>query len=260
MLHFLVTAIFEVRASSREAADHAATGVLQELRHPRIRYLEHNVSGSLGPARPGEDQFFTIIGDFDIDAPTTEKADDLVEETFNTLSTDFVQYLTHGLMEGEQGDQVEKEQKEEKPVRRRAERKERPVVKSPAEKKEVVETAAEEETKESPIPSPETSPSPAAPEPVQPPLFSPIRTTITITLQASELSRATDGAMLPDEEALLARAIEEARQRYPEIPSHLSPQSSFSPGSGEERLVTLTWKYEVPPSASPENQTASSDL
>lgn len=259
MSHFLATAIFEVRASSREAADRAATEVFQELHHPRVRYREHNTSGGLGPVHPEEDRFFTVIGDFDVDAPTEEKADDLVEETLDTLSTDSVQYLTHGLVEGEQGGRVEKGEREERPTKRRVERKEERAVESPPEKKEVAEAAAGGEAKESPVPSPETIPPPAAPEPAHPPLFSPIRITLTVTLQASELARAADGAILPDEEALVTRAIEEVRQRYPEIPTHLSPQSSFFLGSGGERLVTLTWEYEVPlPSSSSESQAASS--
>ena len=125
------------------------------------------------------------------------------------------------------------------------------------------EVAVEEETREAPTPGPETIPLTETlaetPEPVPQPLFSPIRAAITVTLQTSELSRAADGATVLDEETLAARAIAEARQRYPEIPADLSPQSSFSRGSGEEEVITLTWEYEVPLSTSSGDQPVSSD-
>jgi hypothetical protein len=258
MPHFLATAVFEVRASSQEAADRAAAEVLQELHHPRVRYLEHNISGSLGSAYPGKDLFFAVIGDFDVDAPTEERADDLVKETLDALSTDFVQYLTHGLVEGGQGGRAEKEGREERPAKRRGERKEDHAVETPPEKQEVAGAAAKGGMEELPVPHPEAVSPPVVPEPAHPPLFPSIRISLTVTLQTSELARASDSAVLPDEEALIMRAIEEARPRYPEIPTHLSPQSSFSPGSGEQRLVTLIWEYEVPlPSSSSESQAAS---
>ena len=259
MLHFFATAVFEVRAPSREAADRAATAVFQELRHPHVRYREHNISGSLGPVHPRKDLFFTVIGDFDVDAPTEDKASNMVEETLDALSTDAVQYLTHGLVEGEQRGRVEKEGREERPARRKVERKEEHTVEAPPKEKEVVEAAAEEGAKEPFIPSPKTVPPPVVPEPVHPPLFSPMRVTVTVTLQASELAPSPEGDTSLDEEVLAARAMEEARQRYPEIPAHLSPQCSFSPAFAGERLITLTWEYEVPlPSSSPESKATSS--
>jgi hypothetical protein len=229
---------------------------LKALHHPRVRYLEHSVSGNLGSAHSGEDLFFTVIGDFDVDASTADKAGDLIEEALDTLSTDSVQYLTHGLVEGEQRDRVERG--EGRPVRRRTERKKEPAVESsPKEEEvaeaaaeEVAEAAAEEVTKEASVPGSEALSPSASLEPTPQPLSSSIRTTLTVSIHTSELSHVADGATVPDEETLVAQAIEEVRQRYPEIPSHISPQSSFSRSSGEGGVITLTWEYEVPPATS----------
>ncbi len=217
MPYFLATAVFEVRAPSREEADREAKEVLDGLRHARVSYLEHTLAGSLGPSRSGEEQFFTLLGDFSVEAASEEKADALLEEVLDALSTDSVQYLTHGLAEAEP--RVEKRQEREKAEEV-----------SPEEEKKVVAPAPVEE-----VFPPE--------EPLRPPPRPSMRVTFTVTLESSELAFSSDTSL--DEEALTQRAIEEARKRYPHIPPDLLPRSFLSSGTGGDKLITLVWEYEA---------------
>jgi hypothetical protein len=102
MPYFHATAVFEARGSSPEEADRTATALFKTIRHPRIRYYEHDTSGGISTAPQSDSLYFTVIADFDVEAGNEESATDLVEEVFDFLSNETVHYFTHGITSGEQ--------------------------------------------------------------------------------------------------------------------------------------------------------------
>jgi hypothetical protein len=102
MAHFHVTAVLETRGPSQEDADRAAVAVFKSLRHPRVYFYEHDTSGGIGPFPPGTSLYFTTMAEFDIDAPTEEKAGEIADEVLDALSTEEVQYLGLGVIPGSQ--------------------------------------------------------------------------------------------------------------------------------------------------------------
>ncbi len=101
MPYFHATAVFEARGAFAEEADRAAAALLKTLRHPRIQYYEHETSGGAGPYRPAGPLYFTVVADFDVEAPGEEGAADMIEDVLDSLSTDTIQYCAHGITAGE---------------------------------------------------------------------------------------------------------------------------------------------------------------
>lgn len=101
MPYFHAVALFEGRGSSLEETDRAVASLLTSVAHRRLRYFEHEtVPGAAGLA--GSLPHFTVFADFDVEAYTEEKAADLVDEVLDAVSTDDLQYFSHGLVSGEQ--------------------------------------------------------------------------------------------------------------------------------------------------------------
>jgi hypothetical protein len=102
MAYFHVTAVFETRGASQEEADRAAVAVLTAVRHPRVRFYEHDTTGGIGPFPPGKSLYFTTIADFDVEASREEQAGEVAEEILDSLSTEAAQYLGLGVVPGSQ--------------------------------------------------------------------------------------------------------------------------------------------------------------
>ena len=102
MPYFHATAVFEARGSSPEEVDRTATTLFKTIRHPRVRYYEHDTSAGMSATPKSDSLYFTLIADFDVEAGNEESATDLVEEVLDVLSNETVQYFTHGITTGEQ--------------------------------------------------------------------------------------------------------------------------------------------------------------
>ena len=102
MPYFHATAVFEARGSSPDEVDRTATALFRTIRHPRVRYYEHDTSAGMSTASKSAFLYFTVIADFDVEAGNEESATDLVEEVLDVLSNETVQYFTHGITAGEQ--------------------------------------------------------------------------------------------------------------------------------------------------------------
>ena len=87
MPYFHATAVFEPRGASVEEADRTAAAFFKTIRHPRVRYYEHDTSGGLGTSQKTDSPYFTVIADFDVEAGNEESATDIVEEVLDALST-----------------------------------------------------------------------------------------------------------------------------------------------------------------------------
>ena len=98
MPHFHAFALFECRGSSFEEMDHAVTSLLSSVSHKRLHYYEHETLG--GPGPHGDAATFTVFAEFDVEALTEEKATDLVDGVLDEISTEEIQYFTHGLLSG----------------------------------------------------------------------------------------------------------------------------------------------------------------
>lgn len=93
---------------------------------------------------------------------------------------------------------------------------------------------------------------PAETPPLPPPRSSAsMRVTVTMSFRARELGLQTNGVSALDQEGFLARAIAEARSRYPELPMDAPFTHEIVVRPWGETVLTLTWAYDVPvPSAS----------
>ena len=100
MPYFHAVALFEGRGSSFDETDQAVVSLLASISHRRLRYYEHETTE--GPHSGRAAASFVIFADFDVEAYTEEKASDLVDEVLDAVSTDDIQYFSHGLLSGEQ--------------------------------------------------------------------------------------------------------------------------------------------------------------
>jgi hypothetical protein len=290
MPYFHALAVFEAREFSLEGADRAAAALLKTLRHPRMLLYEYDTSGGLGPYSPSAASlYFTVMADFDVEAQSEEKAEDLAEEILENLSTDDVQFLAVGFSPGERR-VTQQALPEARPESAQEEREERGKGRRSRGrgKKRELEREAESRHEDSLTPTPEAeAAAPSAPvevstpeereeprvitkptvverdilpptaetvelEAASPPprSSSSMRVTLSVTLHASELVPQTNGAALPDQQDLIALALAEARRRYPEVPTESMPESEVVSQPWGDTVLTLTWHYEVPvPSA-----------
>ena len=287
MPYFHALAVFEAREFSLEGAGRAAAALLKTLHHPRMLLYEYDTSGGLGPYAPSAAAlYFTVMADFDVEAQSEEKAEDLAEEILDGLSTDEVQFLAVGFSLGErrvtqqaqpeerrEPEQEEREERGGKGRRSRGRGKKRePQRETDSRYEEILTPVPEAETAapsaQSEVSTPEQREEPRVitkpaiierevlPPPVEtveveaasppPRSSSSMRVTLSVTLHASELVPQTDGSALPDQSALLALALAEARRRYPEVPTELTPESEVMSQPWGDTVLTLTWHYEVP--------------
>ena len=259
-----------------EETDRAAASLLASVSHRRLRYFEHEVV----PAAAGLDgslPHFTVFADFDVEAQSEEKATELVDEVFDAVSTDDLQYLSHGLVSGEQRVHrspraAEDDEQEANGAPRggrggrrrggrgrgRGARAEAPAVSptgmpdlpadSSVEQDSPALAAADDSAiEEIPVDTPPEE-IPVEPEgPPRPPSRSSasMQVKTTVTLRASELALPANS----DSEELIALATTEARRRHPDLPGD-APESDVSLLPWGETVLTLTWSYDVPvPSA-----------
>ena len=84
-----------------------------------------------------------------------------------------------------------------------------------------------------------------------------MQVTVTVKLRASELQDASQDASNdeapPTPEDLVRMAITEARNRHPEVPADIAPESESTSLSGGDTLLSLTWKYPAPVPSSKED-------
>ncbi len=269
-----------------EETDQAAAALLMSVSHRRLRYCEHEtVPGTAGLA--GGPAYFTVFADFDVEAYTEEKAAELVDEVLDAVSTDDLQYFSHGLVAGEQRVQRsqrvaedDEQEADDAPRARRSGRRrgtrgrssesraEPPAV-SPTEPQDVpadVPANDDVDRDRPPLAAPaddiglEEIPVDAPPEeiPVEPEvvLNPPSRSSASmqvktsVTLRASELELPANGDAAPSSDELIALATTEARRRHPDLPDDTAPESEVASLPWGETVLTLTWSYDVPvPSA-----------
>ena len=84
-----------------------------------------------------------------------------------------------------------------------------------------------------------------------------MQVTVTVKLRASELQAASQAASNdeapPTPEDLVRMAVTEARNRHPEVPADVAPESESTSLSGGDTLLSLTWKYPAPVPSSKED-------
>ena len=118
--------------------------------------------------------------------------------------------------------------------------------------------ALEVEPKVEPVEAP-TELEVEASEPSAPPPRSShaMQVTVTVKLRASELQAASQDASNdeapPTPEDLVRMAVTEARNRHPEVPADVAPESESTSLSGGDTLLSLTWKYPAPVPSSKED-------
>ena len=84
-----------------------------------------------------------------------------------------------------------------------------------------------------------------------------MQVTVTVKLRASELQAVSQDASNdeapPTPEDLVRMAVTEARNRHPEVPADVAPESESTSLSGGDTLLSLTWKYPAPVPSSKED-------
>ena len=84
-----------------------------------------------------------------------------------------------------------------------------------------------------------------------------MQVTVTVKLRASELQAASQDASNdeapPTPDDLVRMAVTEARNRHPEVPADVAPESESTSLSGGDTLLSLTWKYPAPVPSSKED-------
>ncbi len=122
----------------------------------------------------------------------------------------------------------------------------------PAVEREIPAVAVEPEEVEAPT---ELEVDAEAGEPPAPPPRSSaaMLVTVTVKLRASELKDSLNGEAPSAQQDLIQMAIAEARNRHPEVPADVAPESESTPLPGGDTLLSLTWKYPAPVPSSKES-------
>lgn len=273
MPYFHAVALFECRGPSLQEMDRTAASLLASVSHRRLRYVEHEtVPAAAGP--DGSLPHFTVFADFDVEAHSEEKAAELVDEVLDAVSSDALQYFSHGLVSGEQRVRrsrpaAEDDEQETNGAPRggrsgrrrggrgrgRGSRAETPAVSPTAPQDLPADGGAEQDNpplaaaddsaiEEIPVDAPPEE-IPVEPEPSRPPSRSSasMQVKTTVTLRASELPASGDA------DELIALATTEARRQHPDLPGD-APESDVSLLPWGETVLTLSWSYDLPvPSA-----------
>ena len=230
-----------------------------------------------------------VFVDCDVDAYTEEKALDFANDAFEYLSTETCQYLAFGLVPGRQRVQHRREEARDTDTNERGGRRrgtqgrgrrrrddqerdrgarqetDRPQVAQ----EEAPSTPAAEPSQPPPAPEPERPAVAVEPEEVEAPTelevnveageppppparsSAAMQVTVTVKLRASELQDSLNGEA--PQQDLIQTAIAEARNRHPEVPADIAPESESSPLPGGDTLLSLTWKYPAPVPSSDES-------
>ncbi len=284
MLNFHALAVFEASGSSTEEIQEAASSLFASFSHQRVRYHEHELSA--GPSAPStaNNAYCMVFVDCDVDAYTEEKALNFANDAFEYISTETCQYLALGLVPGRQRVQRRREESSgtdvnERSGRRRGMqgrgRRRRDEQARAEETRQEKDTAPVSPREAAPPPDAEPSETPPAPEPEvqviavepdaveaptelevdaeasEPPAPPPrssaaMQVTVTVKLLASELQDALNGEAPSAQPDLVQMAIAETRNRHPEVPADVVPESESTPLPGGDTLLSLTWKYPAP--------------
>ena len=281
MPNYHALAVFEATGPSPEEIEEDVSSRVGSISHQRVRYYEHEISEGGENSRATRSQIHCMVFvDCDVDAYTEEKALDFAGDVFDRISTPNYQHLAVGIIPGKP--RVRRERQEarieegaserivHKPQRgsRDVSRKEKPrrVGTKKAESggfrnepdgRVAGPPAKSSSRKDSDTPSSPTSVIEEIGVPTElevdiealteqaPPARSSAAMLVTVTakLKASELRLSN---VREDASELVDRAIEEARQRHPEVPPEIIPdvQSDSLPGGGT--LFSITWKYPAP--------------
>lgn len=291
MPNFHALAVFEACGSSTQEIQSSVSSLFESLSHQRVRYHEHELSE--GPsAAPARKNFYCMVFvDCDVDAYTEEKALDFANDAFEHISTETCQYLAFGLVPGRQRVQRRREREEasdadtnERGRRRRGTqgrgRRRRDDQEDGRGARQETDQTQATPGEAAVIPESEPSEPPPAPEPEiqavevepeeveaptelevdieagEPPAPPPrssaaMQVTVTVKLRASELKDSLNGEA--PQQDLVQMAIAEARNRHPEVPADVAPESESIPLPGGDTLLLLTWKYPAPVPSSKES-------
>ena len=230
-----------------------------------------------------------VFVDCDVDAYTEEKALDFANDAFEYIATETCQYLAFGLIPGRQRVQRRREEASDADTNERGRRRrgtqgrgrrrrddqdrDRGV---PQETEQIQVSQGESAAPPEPEPS-ETPPAPeperqavevepeeveapteleidveaGGPPPPPPRSSAAMQVTVTVKLRASELKDSLNGEA--PQQDLVQMAIAEARNRHPEVPADIAPESESIPLPGGDTLLSLTWKYPAPVPSSKES-------
>ena len=230
-----------------------------------------------------------VFVDCDVDAYTEEKALDFANDAFEYIATETCQYLAFGLIPGRQRVQRRREEASDADTNERGRRRrgtqgrgrrrrdDQDRDRGVPQETEQIRVSQGESTAP---PEPEPSETPLAPEPERqavevepeeveapteleidveaggppppPPRSSAaMQVTVTVKLRASELKDSLNGEA--PQQDLVQMAIAEARNRHPEVPADIAPESESIPLPGGDTLLSLTWKYPAPVPSSKES-------
>ena len=223
-----------------------------------------------------------VFVDCDVDAYTEEKALDFANDAFEYIATETCQYLAFGLIPGRQRVQRRREEASDADTNERGRRRrgtqgrgrrrrdDQDRDRGVPQETEQIRVSQGESTAP---PEPEPSETPLAPEPERqavevepeeveapteleidveaggppppPPRSSAaMQVTVTVKLRASELKDSLNGEA--PQQDLVQMAIAEARNRHPEVPADIAPESESIPLPGGDTLLSLTWRYPAP--------------
>ena len=229
-----------------------------------------------------------VFVDCDVDAYTEEKALDFANDAFEYIATETCQYLAFGLIPGRQRVQRRREEASDADTNERGRRRRgtqgrgrrrRDDQDRDREVPQETEQIRVSQGESAAPPEPEPSETPPAPEPERqaveveleeveapteleidveaggppppPPRSSAaMQVTVTVKLRASELKDSLNGEA--PQQDLVQMAIAEARNRHPEVPADIAPESESIPLPGGDTLLSLTWKYPAPVPSSKE--------
>ncbi len=291
MPNFHALAVFEACGSSTQEIQAAVSSLFESLSHQRVRYHEHELSEGPSAAPAGKNFYCMVFVDCDVDAYTEEKALDFANDAFEHISTETCQYLSFGLVPGRQRVQRRREREEASAAdtnergrrrrgtqgrgrRRRGDQEDGRGARQETDQTQATpgEAAVIPESEPSeppPAPEPEIQAVEVEPEEVEaptelevdieagePPAPPPrssaaMQVTVTVKLRASELKDSLNGEA--PQQDLVQMAIAEARNRHPEVPADVAPESESIPLPGGDTLLLLTWKYPAPVPSSKES-------
>ncbi len=287
MPNFHALAVFEACGPSTEEVQATVSSLFESLSHQRVRYHEHELSEGPSAASAGKNFYCMVFVDCDVDAYTEEKALDFANDAFEYIATETCQYLAFGLVPGRQRVQRRREEASEADAndrgrrrrgtsgrgrRRRDDREDDRGARREADQTQAAPAGVTPEPAPSetpPAPEPERAAVAVEPEEVEapteleidveasePPAPPPrssaaMQVTVTVKLRASELKDSLNGEA--PQQDLVQLAIAEARNRHPEVPADVAPESESSPLPGGDTLLSLTWKYPAPVPSSEES-------
>ena len=289
MPNFHALAVFEACGSSTEEIQATVSSLFASLSHQRVRYHEHELSEGPSAAPAGKNFYCMVFVDCDVDAYTEEKALDFANDAFEYIATETCQYLAFGLIPGRQRVQRRREEASDADTNERGRRRRGTQGRGrrrrddqdrdrggPQETEQIQVSQGESAAPPEPEPS-ETPPAPeperqavevepeeveapteleidveaGGPPPPPPRSSAAMQVTVTVKLRASELKDSLNGEA--PQQDLVQMAIAEARNRHPEVPADIAPESESIPLPGGDTLLSLTWKYPAPVPSSKES-------